>query len=213
MASVKVKICGVTNYDDALLAANLGADFIGLNFYKESPRKVSLKNAKDIVSKMPPFVSLVGVFVDEPLENLVKTVKKVPLKFIQLHGAETPEYCAKAAELTGVPVIKAFRVMDEKSIEAIPLYIESAGYFLLDACVPGEPGGTGQTFNWDIALKVKDMGKPVFLAGGLTPENVAEAIVKVLPFAVDVASGVERLERRKDYDKLNKFIRASRGLK
>ena len=210
---VKVKICGITNVDDAMLAANLGADFIGLNFCRDSARKVSLKNAKDIVSKMPPFVSVVGVFVDEPLEELVKTAKKAPLKYIQLHGSETPEYCKSAAELSGLPVIKAFKMADEKSLETMPQFLESAAYFLLDACVPGEPGGTGVTFNWDLAVKAKDLGKPVFLAGGLVPENVAEAIGKVLPFAVDVASGVERLERRKDYDKLNKFIRASRGLK
>lgn len=210
---VKVKICGITNLDDAMLAANLGADFIGLNFYSGSPRKVSLKNAKDIVSKMPPFVSVVGVFVDEPLEELVKTAKKTPLKYIQLHGSETPEYCKSAAELSGLPVIKTFKMADEKSLDTMPQYLESASYFLLDACVPGEPGGTGVTFNWDLAVKAKDIGKPVFLAGGLVPENVSEAISKVLPFAVDVASGVERLERRKDYDKLNKFIRASRGLK
>jgi phosphoribosylanthranilate isomerase len=210
---VKVKICGVTNYDDALLAANLGADFIGLNFYKDSPRKVSVKNAKEIVSKMPPFVAVAGVFVDEPLEELVKTAKKVPLKYIQLHGSETPEYCAQAAQSSGLPVIKAFRISDEKSLEEIPKYSESASFFLLDAFVPGEQGGTGEVFNWDLAVKAKEYGKPVFLAGGLTPENLTEAILKVQPFAVDAASGVERLERRKDYDKLNKFIRAARGLK
>jgi len=213
MANVKVKICGITNEADAMLAANLGADFIGLNFYKESPRKVSLKNAKDIIAKMPPFVSVVGVFVDEPIEELVKTVKKAPLKYIQLHGAESPEYCAQAAQNTGRQVIKAFRINDEKSLEALPAYLESVSYFLLDAFVPGEPGGTGQIFNWDLAVKAKEYGKPVILAGGLTPENLSEAILKVLPFGVDVASGAERLERRKDYDKLNKFIRAARGLK
>ncbi len=210
---VKVKICGITNFDDALLAANLGADFIGLNFYKESPRKVLVKNAKEIVSKMPPFVSTVGVFVDEVMEELVKTAKKVPLKYIQLHGSETPEYCAAAAQATGLPVIKAIRVYDEKSIEAMAPYVESVSYFLLDAYVPGEPGGTGEVFNWDLAVKAKELGKPVFLAGGLTPDNLTEAILKTQPFAVDAASGVERLERRKDYDKLNKFIRAARGLK
>jgi phosphoribosylanthranilate isomerase len=209
----KVKICGITNTDDALLAANLGADFIGLNFFKDSARKVSLKNAKEIISKMPPFISSVGVFVDEILEEVIKTAKKAPLKYIQLHGTETPEYCSQAALLTGLPIIKAFRIIDEKSIDALPRYSESVNYFLLDAFVAGEPGGTGQVFNWDIAVKAKEFGKPVFLAGGLTPENIAEAIAKTLPFAVDVAGGVERLERRKDYDKLSRFIRAARGLK
>jgi len=210
---VKAKICGVTNYDDALLVANLGSDFIGFNFYKDSPRKVSDKMAKEIISKMPPFVSAVGVFVDEAQDVIVKIAKKTGLKYIQLHGNETPEFCKAVAIAASLPVIKAFRISDEKSVEAIAAYKDSADYFLLDAYVPGEPGGTGEIFNWDLALKAKEIGKPIFLAGGLTPENVTEAILKVMPFAVDVASGVERLQRRKDYDKMNKFIRAARGLK
>jgi phosphoribosylanthranilate isomerase len=210
---VKVKICGITNYDDALLVANLGSDFIGFNFYKDSPRKISVKLAKEIISKMPPFVSTVGVFVDEMQEEVVKTAKKAGLKYIQLHGNETPEYCKTVSAAASLPIIKAFRIADEKSLESIPPYADSVNYFLLDAYVPGEPGGTGEVFNWELALKAKEMGKPVFLAGGLTPENVTDAILKVMPFAVDVASGVERLQRRKDYDKMNKFIRAARGLK
>lgn len=210
---IKVKICGVTNFDDALLVANLGAEYLGLNFWKDSPRKVSVKMAKDIVSKMPPFVATVGLFVDEPLEEITKIVKKAGLKAVQLHGSETPEYCGQLSLACAVPVIKAFRIQDEQSIEAMKPYTEAVNYFLLDAYVPGEVGGTGATFNWDLAVKAKDLGKPIFLAGGLTPENVTEAIEKVMPFAVDVASGVERLPRRKDYDKMNTFIRKARGLK
>ena len=210
---VKTKICGVTNYDDALLIANLGSDFIGFNFYKDSPRKISVKLAKEIIAKMPTFVSAVGVFVDEMQEEVVKTAKKTGLKYIQLHGSETPEYCKAVSVATALPIIKAFRISDEKSLEVIATYADGVNYFLLDAYAPDEPGGTGEVFNWDLALKAKEMGKSVFLAGGLTPENVTEAIKKVLPFAVDVASGVERLQRRKDYDKMNKFIRAARGLK
>ena len=210
---VKVKICGVTNYDDALLVANLGSDFIVFNFYKESPRKISVKLAKEITLKMPPFVSTVGVFVDELQEEVVKTAKKVGLKYIQLHGSETPEYCKAVSQDTGIPVIKAFRVSDEQSIESMAPYVDSVNYFLLDAYVPGEAGGTGEVFNWDLAVKAGEIGKPIILAGGLTPENVSEAIKKVMPFGVDVASGVERLQRRKDYDKMSKFIRSSRGLK
>jgi phosphoribosylanthranilate isomerase len=158
-------------------------------------------------------VSSVGVFVDESQAEIVKIAKKTGLKYIQLHGNETPEFCKAVAIASSLPIIKAFRISDEKSVEAIAAYKDSVEYFLLDACVPGEPGGTGEVFNWDLALKAKEIGKPVFLAGGLTPENVTEAILKVMPFAVDVASGVERLQRRKDYDKMNKFIRAARGLK
>lgn len=211
---VKVKICGVTNYDDALLVANLGAEYIGFNFYKDSPRKVSVKMAKDVIAKMPPFVQSVGVFVDEELAEVVKTAKKCGLKLVQLHGQESPEYCWDAAAQTGCGIIKAFRIADEKSLEALPFYQDSVSYFLLDAYVAGEPGGTGEVFNWELAVKAKELvSKPVFLAGGLTPENIADAIEKVQPFAVDAASGVERLPKRKDYDKMKTFIRRARGLK
>jgi phosphoribosylanthranilate isomerase len=210
---VKVKICGVTNYDDALLVTNLGAEFIGFNFYRDSPRKVSVKMVKDVSAKLPPFVSAVGLFIDEDPAELAKTAKKCGLKMLQFHGAETPEYCKSAAEKTGLPVIKAFRMQDEGTIEQMKAYVDAVNYFLLDAYVPGEPGGTGETFNWDLAVKAKELGKPVFLAGGLTPDNVYDAMQKVQPFAVDAASGVERLPRRKDYDKMNRFIRRARGLK
>jgi len=209
----KVKICGVTNLEDALIVTNVGADFIGFNFWPQSPRKISERNCKEIVLKLPPFITPVGVFVDEDIEQLKKIAKKCSLKAVQLHGSETPDYCQKVSSETSLPVIKAFRIENEGSIEAIRPFLEAVNYLLLDAFVPGEPGGTGEVFNWDIALKAKDFNKPFFLAGGLTPENIGEAISKVAPFAVDVASGVERLPRRKDYDKVNKFVRTARGLK
>jgi phosphoribosylanthranilate isomerase len=207
----KVKICGITNYEDALLVANLGAEYIGFNFYKDSPRKVSVNMAKEVIGKLPGFVLPVGVFVDEVLEEVVKTAKKCGLKYIQLHGQESPAYCTEVKTRTGLPVIKAFRVTGEESIGAMAPYRDIVDYFLLDAFVPGEPGGTGEVFNWDLAIKAKEYNKPVFLAGGLTPENVVDAIEKVLPFAVDVASGVERLPRRKDYDKMKQFVRNAHG--
>jgi phosphoribosylanthranilate isomerase len=210
---VKVKICGVTNCDDALLVANLGAEYVGFNFFKDSPRKVSVKLAKDVIAKLPPFILPVGIFVNEEVRDLVKTVKKCGLKMAQLHGQESPEYCRQVAAETGIPVIKSFAIADEKSLELIPPYQQAVNYFLLDACVPGTPGGTGEVFNWELAVKAKDFGKPIFLAGGLTPDNVSAAIEKVQPFAVDVASGVERLPKRKDYDKMKNFIRRARGLK
>lgn len=208
----KIKICGVTNVDDAMLVTNIGAEFIGLNLFKDSPRKISPAMAKEILSKLPPFISSVGVFVDEDLQALVKTAKKLGFKHLQLHGSETPDYCKQVFEQTQIPVIKAFRIKDESSLEQIPQYKDIVKYILLDAHVEGEPGGTGATFNWDLAAKARDMGIPMFLAGGLTPENVEEAVEKVLPFAVDVASGVERLQRRKDYDKMKAFVRAARGI-
>ncbi|MFC1501717.1 phosphoribosylanthranilate isomerase [Elusimicrobiota bacterium] len=209
----KVKICGVTIYDDAMLVTNIGAEYVGFNFYKESPRKISSKNAKDIISKLPPFITPVGVFVNEDKEVLKKTAKKCGIKMLQLHGDESPEYCLEAASETSLPVIKAFRIKDESSLEQINAYKDVVNYFLLDTYVPGEPGGTGEVFNWDLAVKVKELNKPIFLAGGLNPDNVASAIEKVQPYAVDVSSGVERLTRRKDFDKVSKFVRGARGLK
>jgi phosphoribosylanthranilate isomerase len=209
---VKVKICGVTNYDDALLVTNAGAEYIGFNFVKESPRKISDKLAQTIIDKLPYFVSAVGVFLNEDPKIVVKYVKKCGLGMVQLHGDETPEYCKDIHAKTGVPVIKAFRMENDQSLEKIPAYAEAVQYYLLDSFVPDAAGGTGEVFNWDLAIKVREMGKPVFLAGGLTPDNVADAVKKVMPFAVDVASGVERLPRRKDYDRMNQFIRKARGL-
>ena len=209
---IKVKICGVTNVDDAMLVTNLGAEFIGLNLFKDSPRKVSVAMAKDIISKLPPFIIPVGIFVDEDIQVLAKTAKKCGFKMIQLHGSETPEYCKQVTELTQLPIIKAIRVKDESSLETIPQYKDAVKYILLDAFVEGEAGGTGESFNWDLALKAVDLGIPIFLAGGLTPENVEEAIEKVRPFAVDTSSGVERLQRKKDYEKMKTFIRNARGI-
>lgn len=208
----KVKICGVTNLEDALLVTNLGAEYIGLNLVKDSQRKVSVANAKEIVSKLPPFISPVGVFMDEDLQEAAKAAKKCGFKYVQLHGSESPEYCRQMFELTAMPVIKAFRMQDEATLSQIPAYKEAVKFILLDSYVAGEPGGTGETFNWELALKALDFGIPVFLAGGLTPENVGDAVEKVRPFAVDVSSGVERLPKRKDFDKMKAFIRNVRGL-
>lgn len=204
---VKIKICGITCTQDATWAANLGADFIGLNFYKDSPRKVSPQNALEILKEIPPFVSSVGVFVNEDSKNMAKVIKKLNLTLVQLHGEETVEYCQQLKEaIPGIKIIKAFRVKDETILEVMRPYLGVADYFLLDAYVEDVAGGTGATFNWDLAVKAKELGKPVFLAGGLTPDNVQEAMDKVKPFAADVASGIERSPKRKDYDKMKDFI-------
>ena len=208
----KIKICGITKEEDASLAMSLGADYLGFNFYKESARKVSPKMVDEIMGKLPPFVMPVGVFVDEDPKEISKVIKRSGIKMLQLHGNEPPEACKALKDSFGLPVIKGFRVADETIIETIKPYLDVIDYVLLDTFVEGEPGGTGKTFNWDIAVKVKELGKPVFLAGGLTPENVEDAVEKVNPFAVDTASGVERLPRRKDYDKMKAFIRAAKGL-
>ncbi|MBN1385288.1 MAG: phosphoribosylanthranilate isomerase [Elusimicrobia bacterium] len=217
----RIKICGITNEKDAVWAASAGVDFIGLNFYKNSPRKISLDMAKRISASLPEFVKSVGVFVDEDIESLLKTVKKAQIKAVQLHGNESPEYCAELKEkvTTAIPadtlwegalkIIKAFRIEENFQMERLADY-QNIDYFLLDTFVKDIPGGTGQTFNWDLAVEIKKTAKPVFLSGGLTPENVIEAIRKVEPFAVDVCSGIERTPTRKDYDKMLAFIKAVR---
>lgn len=211
---VKVKICGITNTEDALWAASLGADYIGLNFYKNSLRNISVENARNIVEKLPHFVLPVGVFVDEDENKIQKVAKKTNIRIIQLHGNETPEKCRRIKEVLSLPIIKAFKVKDESIIETIRDYLQDIDYILLDTHVEGMEGGTGEVFNWDIAVKVSKeyCNKPLFLAGGITPENVTSAIEKVLPYGIDVASGVERSPRRKDYDKMRSLILSAKGL-
>ncbi|MBL0058363.1 MAG: phosphoribosylanthranilate isomerase [Elusimicrobia bacterium] len=204
--STKVKICGITNEEDATWAVNLGAHYLGLNFYKDSPRKVSPDLAARIAKKVPSFVPTIGVFVDQGPAEIVKIAKKVGLGGIQLHGEQTPDDCRAIAGELEVLLIKAFRVAEEKDLDPLAAYKDVVGYFLLDTRVEGLAGGTGQTFPWDLAVRARAFGKPVFLAGGLTPENVAQAIETAQPFAVDVASGVEKSPKRKDYEKMKKFI-------
>ncbi|MFH1540720.1 MAG: phosphoribosylanthranilate isomerase [Elusimicrobiota bacterium] len=217
----KIKICGITNEKDALWAANAGVDFIGVNFYKNSPRKISVGMAKKIVTSLPEFVKSVGVFVNEDIDNILKIIKKVGLNAVQLHGNETQEYCAQLKEKisSSVPantlwggkpqIIKAFRIGSDFQIEQISNY-NDVDYFLLDTFVEDLLGGTGQTFNWNIAVEIKKLMKPIFLSGGLTSENILQAIEKVESFAVDVCSGIERTPTRKDYDKMIAFVKAVR---
>ncbi len=207
----RIKICGITNVQDALWAANLGVDFIGLNFYKKSLRKISLDMAKNIVNEIPSFVKSIGVFVDEDLKVVRKVANVCGLDMVQLHGNESPQYCSEIhSSNSELKIIKAFRIKDESSLENISGYSDFVDYYLLDTYVPEQAGGTGKTFNWEFAIKAKTFGKPVFLSGGLTPDNVKEAIQKVHPFSVDVASGVEKTPRRKSYEKMKEFIQKVR---
>ncbi len=207
---VKVKICGITNKKDAVWASGLGVDYLGFNFYKNSPRAVSPKNAREIIAQLPPFIGTVGVFVNEEMKVIKSIVKKTGIKVLQLHGDETVEYCGELKTMfDGIEIIKAFRIENEESLQKIPAY--DVNYYLLDTYVPGVEGGTGEVFNWDLAVKAKEFGKPVFLAGGLNPGNVKEAAGKVTPYCVDTASGVERLPRRKDYDRMHDFIEGVRN--
>jgi phosphoribosylanthranilate isomerase len=203
--SVKVKICGITNVADGLAAAEAGADMVGLMFYDKSPRHITMPTAKEIAQRLPSFVVKVGVFVN-PAEDLVlRGIGECGLSLLQFHGDEPPEFCAQF----GVMSMKGFRVRDAASLHALSAYNTDA--WLLDAFAPDKLGGTGVTFNWDLALEAKQSGKPIFLAGGLTPENVAEAIRRVQPFGVDVSSGVESAPGKKDPAKVKAFIAAARA--
>ncbi len=203
--SVKVKICGLTTAPDALTAAEAGADMIGLMFYEKSPRHISIATAQEIARQLPAFVVKVAVFVN-PSEDLVwRAIGECGVTLLQFHGDEPPEFCTQF----GVMSMKAFRVRDAAALRALPAYATDA--WLLDAYSAGQFGGTGATFNWNLALAAKQSGKPIFLAGGLTPENVAEAVRRVRPFGVDVSSGVESAPGRKDPAKVRAFVTAAKG--
>jgi phosphoribosylanthranilate isomerase len=201
----RVKICGITNVADALAAAEAGADMIGLMFYEQSPRHITLATAVEISRALPPFVLRVGVFVnpDEALVN--RAIAECGLSLLQFHGDETSEFCTQF----GVMSLKALRVRDAESLKTLENFHTDA--FLLDAYSPSGLGGTGEKFNWDLAIEAQKLGKPIFLAGGLTPENVPDAVKIVRPFAVDVSSGVESAPGTKDAAKVRAFIQAVRN--
>ena len=203
--SVTVKICGITSEADALAAAEVGADAIGLMFYEGSPRHVTLEQAKAISAALPPHVMRVGVFVNAEEAFVHQALTECMLNILQFHGDETPEECSRYPVMT----LKAFRVQGEETLAQLEAY-PSAGY-LLDAYVKDALGGTGATFNWDLAVRAQEFGKPIFLAGGLTPENVVEAVRKVQPFGVDVSSGVESEPGRKDAEQMRTFVAAAKG--
>jgi phosphoribosylanthranilate isomerase len=203
--STVVKICGITNVEDGMAAAEAGANAIGLMFYEQSPRNVSLQTAAEIAGKLPPYIIKVGVFVNPTEEEVLSAITHCGLNILQFHGEETPEFC----QLFPVMTIKAFRIRDEESLKSLPEYKTEA--WLLDAYAGDKLGGTGAKFNWDLAIAAQKLGRPIFLAGGLTPENVADAIRKVHPYAVDVSSGVESAPGKKDHEKVRAFIRAAKS--
>ncbi len=203
--NVKVKICGVTTIDDAQVAVQAGAYGVGLMFYSGSPRHISVDVAQEIAESLPPSVLRVGVFVDPNPSDIFAAIQLCGLNLLQFHGNETPQFCQQF----GVMTMKAFRMRNAGSLD--PLATFSADAFLLDSYVPDKAGGTGETFNWDLAVEAKKFGRPIFLAGGLTPENVADAIRAVQPFGVDVSSGVEFSPGRKNPEKVRAFIAAARS--
>lgn len=200
----KIKICGITRVEDALLAVESGADAIGLVFVERSTRCVKPAQAKKIMAALPPFVTVVGVFVDASPEFVSEVCQAVPLNLLQFHGSETPEQC----DAYGLPYIRAIRMSDEVDAAAIMADYPNARGFLFDSYRADIAGGTGETFDWARFPKAAD--KPLILAGGLTLENAAEAVTQVRPYAVDVSGGVERIKGIKCPEKLKAFCEAVR---
>ena len=200
----RIKICGLTRLEDALVAVSLGADALGFVFVSESPRCILPEKAAAISLKLPAFVTRVGVFKDQEPDWIKKVVHRCGLHIVQLHGQESPEYCQSLR----LDYIKAFRIKDEASLEPLTRYrdLTRKKAFLLDTFVPDQSGGTGKTFDWRLAQMASGFA-PIILSGGINPENVDKAIVQVRPFAVDVASGIELAPGRKDPDKMRAFVR------
>ena len=205
----KVKICGITNLEDALVAAKFGADALGLNFYEKSPRYISPGKAGEISSELPKEILKVGVFVNELVENIISIAKSAKLDAVQLHGDETSTFIGELRELSDLQIIKALRVKHDFRPEAV--LDHDADAILLDTYSPKEHGGTGVSFDWKIASAVSKLVDRLYLAGGINQDNVAAAIDEVRPYAVDVCSGVESESRKKDPKKLETFIRNAKG--
>jgi phosphoribosylanthranilate isomerase len=203
--SVKVKICGITNVEDGLAAAEAGADALGFIFYEQSPRFVPIEKAATVIQALPPMIVKVGVFVDAEEEVIYRAIRECGLNLLQFHGSESPEFCVQF----GLMSMKAFQVREAQSLAHVADFKTDA--WLLDAYSPDKLGGTGERFNWDLAIEARKLGRPIFLAGGLTPENVGEAVRHVDPYAVDVSSGVEASPGKKDHGKVKAFIEAAKG--
>jgi phosphoribosylanthranilate isomerase len=204
MHKVKVKICGITNWADARRAADAGADFLGFNFYRKSPRYVAPARARKIVRRLPKHVAAVGVFVNEREEKILQIARAVGLDYLQLHGEETPESASRLARF--FPVIKAARVGNGFHPAQLAKF-RRVRAVLLDGFAPVLPGGTGKTFDWRIA-RTAGSNRRIFLAGGLVPKNIVEAIRVARPYAVDICSGVESRPGKKDPEKMDALMRA-----
>lgn len=195
----RVKICGITQRQDAEFAVEMGVDALGLVFYAPSPRAVTIAQAHDIVVGLPPFVSIVALFVDADAEYVRSCLAALPIGVLQFHGDESVEYC----EQFNHPYMKAIRMRDEIDLAAVASQYASASAILLDSYQPGVPGGTGEVFDWSL---IADINIPVILAGGLDAKNVVQAIKQVVPYAVDVSGGVERTKGIKDRNKVRDFM-------
>jgi len=201
--ATRVKVCGITNSEDALVASAYGADAIGMVFYPPSPRFVTLEQAKEITRSLPPFLKTVALFVNAQCEEIETVLEQLDIDLLQFHGQESPDDCASFQ----CPYIKAFRMKENIDLFQLEKDYASAHGLLLDTYKKGVPGGTGEAFNWDQVPQ--GLTKPVILAGGLAPENVARAIQSVKPYAVDVSGGVEATAGKKDHYKLAEFMHSA----
>lgn len=202
-----VKICGITNLADARASIEAGADALGFNFYRPSPRYISPASAREIISQLPKSVQTVGVFVDEELQSVLRIVTETGLSAVQLHGDESPDYCR---QLGHKYVIKAFGAVDGFDPKDAEAYQVDA--IMLDTKDDLLRGGTGRVFDWAIAQHTNKFIPKLFLAGGLSPKNVAEAIITVRPYAVDACSSLEDTPGKKNYERMRAFVRAARGV-
>ena len=206
MLIVKVKICGLTNYDDAAAAMDMGADLLGFNFYPKSPRFLTPEKAGDIVNKLPAFIDTAGIFVNASIDQIRETMDLCPLDWVQLHGDEAPEFC-RSLTSHNVKTIKAIRVRDQADVERVSTFFTDA--VLLDAFDPDKYGGTGANFDWNI---IGHTGKRIFLAGGINPDKAAAA-VELGVYGIDVCSGIEAEPGKKDHKKMKKLFDNIRHLR
>ena len=197
---IYIKICGITEVNDAVKIAEMGINALGFIFYPKSKRYILPDKTKEIIKHLPPLINTVGVFVNEKKENVIDVLNRCPIDILQFHGDETPEYCGQFNKR----IIKTFRVNRDFSFDALSKFPASA--FLLDSLVSGEYGGTGVVFDWDVAVEAKNYGK-IILSGGLNPENVSEAITKVNPYGIDLSSGVEIKPGKKDIRKVEEIVK------
>ncbi len=206
MLIVKVKICGITNYKDAAAALDMGADLLGFNFYPKSPRYIQPTKAIEIINKLPGFIDIAGVFVNESIEQIKETKKLCQLDWLQLHGDEDPNFCREFLSID-VKVMKAIRVKDQQDIKKADDFFTDA--ILLDAFNPEKYGGTGLTFDWNV---IGHISKRVFLAGGINPDNAAQA-AELGVYGIDVCSGIEAEPGKKDHRKMKKLFENIRHLR
>ena len=208
---LKVKICGITNYDDALNATNLGADYLGFQLIKDSPKKVSDKMLKEVNEKLPPFVLAVGIFVDQDSKSIAKVVKKTGIKVVQLNGNETPEFCKALAVSLSIKVFKYMKFTSVSDIIKLQPYIGNVDYFVLDISTKDEQG------NPIVAVEalsgLAQLSDPYFITGNISSENVSEVTEKSKPYGVEADTSIERLQRRKDFNKMADFIKNAHSLR